>query len=159
MEQGTSREDVKALVEALPEVGLPVAASVLRTIGRRGWDRASFEAVVGFQPAAIENDTAAVRLEVAPHLLNPNGILHGGVLFAVMDSSMGSILMSSVAEGETCATVESKINFLASVREGVVTVETRVVHRGSRIAVLESRATTDSGRLAAVMTGTFMFLR
>lgn len=159
MAEDASREDVKALVEALPEVGLPVAASVLRTIGRRGWDRASFEAVIGFQAATIENDTAVVRLEVAPHLLNPNGVLHGGVLFAAMDSSMGSVLMDSAAEGETCATVESKINFLTPVREGVVTVETRVLHRGSRIAVLESRATTESGRLAAIMTGTFMFLR
>lgn len=72
---------------------------------------------------------------------------------------MGSILMNSVAEGETCATIESKINFLASVREGAVTIETRVVHRGSRIAVLAARATSDADRLVAIMTGTFMFLR
>jgi uncharacterized protein (TIGR00369 family) len=159
MESGVDRSEVETLFARVSESDLPIVRSILETISRGAWEAPSFEQVLGFRTDSPKPGTANVEFRVEPHMLNPNGFLHGGVLFSAMDSSMGSILMKSLPEGERCATIEAKINFISALSEGIVRVETRVVHRGGRIAVLESKARDSTGKLAAIMTGTFIILR
>lgn len=98
--------------------------------------------------------TCAAALDVRPELLNPNGVVHGGALFAMADTVMGAALHTTLAPGEYCATVEIKIHFLQPVTRGKIRCRTRLVHRGSRIAVLESHISV--GRLlVAQALGTF----
>jgi acyl-CoA thioesterase len=93
-------------------------------------------------------------LEVGPKLLNPHGVVHGGVLFSMADTAMGAALYTTLSPGETCATIEIKIHFLQPVIKGKIRCRTRLVHRGSRIAVLESHIKV--GRLeVAQALGTF----
>ena len=42
-------------------------------------------------------------------LLNPNNVLHGGVIYSLADTGMGAALSSVLNEGEKCATIEIKI--------------------------------------------------
>lgn len=98
--------------------------------------------------------SAAAAVEVRPELLNPNGVVHGGALFSMADTAMGAALHTTLAPGEFCATVEIKIHFLQPVTKGKIRCRTRLVHRGSRIAVLESHISV--GRLqVAQALGTF----
>jgi acyl-CoA thioesterase len=99
-----------------------------------------------------------MEVEAGLHLMNPHGVMHGAVLFAAMDTAMGGAVTSVLTEGETCTTVEAKVNYLGAVRSGRLTATATVVQKGSRIAVVEARATSDDGRLAGLMTGTFMIL-
>ncbi len=88
---------------------------------------------------------------------NPHAVLHGGVLFTLADSSMGAALYTLLQPGETCTTVEMKINFMKSVRDGDVRCETTVLRRGRTTAVLESRMLAD-GELIAVALATYAIL-
>jgi acyl-CoA thioesterase len=98
--------------------------------------------------------TCTAALDVRPELLNPNGVVHGGVLFSIADTVMGAALYTTLAPGENCATIEIKIHFLQPVTKGKIRCRTRLVHRGSRIAVLESHIS--AGRLqVAQALGTF----
>ncbi len=98
--------------------------------------------------------TAVAAVEVRPELLNPNGVVHGGALFSMADTVMGAALFTTLAPGEFCATVEIKIHFLQPVTKGKIRCRTRLVHRGGRIAVLESHLSV--GRLqVAQALGTF----
>jgi acyl-CoA thioesterase len=98
--------------------------------------------------------TASAALDVRPELLNPNGVVHGGVLFSIADTVMGAALYTTLAPGENCATIEIKIHFLRPVTKGTIRCRTRLVHRGSRVAVLESHIS--AGRLqVAQALGTF----
>lgn len=93
-------------------------------------------------------------LEVRPELLNPNGVVHGGALFSMVDTAMGAALHTTLEPGENCATIEIKIHFLQPVTKGRIRCSTRVVQHGRRIAVLESHITV--GRLqVAQALGTF----
>lgn len=98
------------------------------------------------------NCTAAI--DVRPELLNPNGVVHGGALFAMADTVMGAALHTTLAPGEYCATVEIKIHFLQPVSKGRIRCRTRLVHRGSRIAVLESHLSVGRKQVAQAL-GTF----
>jgi len=97
-------------------------------------------------------------LKVAPHHMNPNGVVHGAVLFALADTGMGSALVPTLAAGESCATVEVKINYFKPVRHGTLSCETTLVNRGKSIANLESRVWLD-GQVVASANGNYAILR
>ena len=85
---------------------------------------------------------------------NPFGVVHGGVLFTLVDYAMGGALTSVLERGQRCTTLEIKINYVAPATEGEVLAEAWVVSRGGRIAVLEAKVTA-ADVLLAVATGTF----
>jgi acyl-CoA thioesterase len=97
---------------------------------------------------------ATAALDVRPELLNPNGVVHGGALFTMADTVMGAALHTTLDPGENCATVEIKIHFLQPVTEGKIRCRTRLVHRGRRIAVLESHISVGRVQVAQSL-GTF----
>jgi acyl-CoA thioesterase len=94
-------------------------------------------------------------LTVRPEHMNPHGIVHGGVVYTLVDYAMGGALTSQLGPGERCSTLEVKINYLAPVTNGRLMAEAQVVGRTKRIGVLEARVHADNDRLVAVATGTF----
>ncbi len=98
---------------------------------------------------------ASFELTVRPEHMNPYGVLHGGLLYALVNYAMGAALVSRLDPGERCATLEVKIQCLTPVPSGEVRAEARVVERTRRIGILEARAYADGDRLVAVATGTF----
>lgn len=95
------------------------------------------------------------RLEVADAHRNPNGVVHGAVLFALVDTAMGGATMSVLPEGRFCASVEVQLRFIRPVSEGVVVAEATVVKRGRNIVHLDARVHQDADRLVATAGGTF----
>ena len=75
------------------------------------------------------------------------------------EHSMGGAIQPNLPEGEHCATIEVKVSYLASVREGTLTVETEVVKQGRNIAFTESKVTDERGRLVATASGSMFIIR
>jgi acyl-CoA thioesterase len=67
---------------------------------------------------------------------------------------MGAAVYSVLEPHELCATIELKMVYMAPVREGRLVCESRVLHRGRRVIVLESEV-RNGDRLAAKALGTF----
>ena len=158
-EEKTSRERAKALIDELDEAGAGEAVAYLTRLRDAEPDSRGLMATIGLSSKQKDDGRSTMEVTAAPHLMNPHGVLHGAVLFAAMDTAMGGALTSLLADGETCATVEAKINYLAPVVRGCLTAEATIVHKGGRVAVVEARATTEDGRPAAVMLGTFIIQR
>jgi acyl-CoA thioesterase len=94
-----------------------------------------FAELVGFEVFPESDGTAKAQLIVSERHLNPNGVVHGGALFTLVDTAMGASLMQRLDEGEICATLQISMNFLRPVVSGgVVECEARVVHKGRRFA-------------------------
>lgn len=110
---------------------------------------------LGFEMALLEPGVATATLTAEEHHRNPHGVVHGGVLFTLVDTSMGKATTSVLGDGERCATIEIQIRFLRAVFAGGVVATTRVVHRGSRVVQLASEVVDDAGRLVATATGSF----
>ena len=115
-----------------------------------------FAQLVGFTLRVGRRGSGAssAALDVRPELLNPNGVVHGGVMFSMADTVMGAALFTTLEPGEYCATVEIKIHFLEPVVKGKIRCLTRLVHRGRRIAVLESHVSVGAKQVAQAL-GTF----
>ena len=93
-------------------------------------------------------------VEVDKKLLNPAGIVHGGALYTLADSGMGVALYSFVGEDELFVTIETSIFYFKAVSSGTLTCESKIVHKGKRIAVMEAEIRNE-GQLVAKAMGTF----
>jgi acyl-CoA thioesterase len=101
---------------------------------------------------------STLSLSVGPMHMNPHQVVHGAVLYALADTGMGAALYPTLAAGETCATVEIKINYFKPVTAGKLVCRTELLHRGRSLANLESRLYA-SERLVAQANGHFAILR
>ena len=118
----------------------------------------TFGRLIGLSFTARANGYSRCILKVSENLFNPNGVLHGGVVYSMADTGMGGSLYSSLAPDETCATIEINIVYLKAVTGGVLTCETRLIHKSSNLGVLESEVENE-GQLVAKALGTFSILK
>ncbi|MCC7071647.1 MAG: PaaI family thioesterase [Deltaproteobacteria bacterium] len=89
--------------------------------------------------------TLAVRPE---HLTPVVGVVHGGVLAALVDHTLSIAVYPLVEVGKWVATVEFKINYLGSVREGVLRATGSVERLGKRVAVVRVEVENDGAPVA-----------
>jgi acyl-CoA thioesterase len=117
-----------------------------------------FAELLDMQVVEQHDGHSRMRLSVAPQHLNPHQVVHGAVLYALADTSMGLALYPSLAEGEICATIEIKINYFKAVHGGVVDCQTQVINRGRRVAHLESRLLVGDA-LVATASGNYAIFK
>jgi acyl-CoA thioesterase len=110
-------------------------------------------ALTGITPGA---GTASLTLD--EQHLNPNGVVHGAVLFALVDTAMGKATMSVVDDGRYCASAELSLRFIRAAAAGDLVAEATVVKRGRNIVHLEARVHDGDERLIATGAGTFAIL-
>lgn len=115
--------------------------------------------LIGMRMVAAEEGRVTFELDAGPEHSSPPGTLHGGILCDLADGAMGCACVSLLAEGESFATVELKINFLKPVWSGRVTAVGEVVKAGRTLTVCACRITDVGGSLVAYATSTQMTLR
>jgi uncharacterized protein (TIGR00369 family) len=121
---------------------------------------APIQATLGFELVAAEEGLVRFELTPGEHLYNPMGGVHGGVACTLLDSAMGSAVMSTLdaKTGYTTADLTVHLTRGISVKTGPILAEGRVLHRGSRVATAEGRLTDREGRLLAHATITSLLL-
>jgi acyl-CoA thioesterase len=111
--------------------------------------------LLGIRADKFDDGRAVFALTVRRDHMNPYGVVHGGVVYSLVDTAMGAALVSRLRDGERCATLEIKINYLAAATGGELRADAAVVERTTRIGVLQARVHGDGERLIALATGTF----
>ena len=115
---------------------------------------------LGFVPRQAAPGSATWEYEVKPEHFNPHGVLHGGVVMALLDTAMGHAVAALVApEGAFNAAAQMSVHFLEPIREGKVTARAEVRKCGKRLAVVEGEATDDHGVVLAIATATHAILK
>src|SRR6266851_1578385 len=102
--------------------------------------------LLGVRIVEASPDRVVAELTVRDELRTVGGALHGGTLMALADT-VGA-----------ATTIESKTNFFAAGRSGVVRAEATPLHRGKRTQVWQTRVTDESGRLLSLTIQTQMVL-
>ena len=89
-----------------------------------------FDKTIGLQITSATADEVVATIEVTPALLQPYGLLHGGVLCSVVET-LGSV-GGAVWFGDrgNVVGVNNSTHFLRAVREGTLTAVAHPVHRG-----------------------------
>jgi acyl-CoA thioesterase len=113
-----------------------------------------FGELIGLHFSEYGNGRCQCTLHISHAHLNPNGVVHGAVIYALADTSMGGALVTDLSKGQLCATIEIKISYYQAVSSGELVCDARVMHRGKRIAFMAADVSQDN-TLVAQATGTF----
>ena len=114
--------------------------------------------LVGFRILEVEPGRAVFEMETGPQHANPMGTLHGGILCDLADAAMGIAYASTLGEGETCTTLELKINFFKPVWNARLRADARIVKRGKTVGMTECDVVDEKGSLVARASSTCMTL-
>lgn len=105
----------------------------------------------------LEHGPTLVRSRLAwnESLCTLGGVMHGGVLMALADSTGAVCAFLNLPEGaQGTTTVESKTNFLRAIRSGYAVAAARPLHTGRSFIVVETEIRDDAGELVAKVTQT-----
>ena len=113
---------------------------------------------LGIEFVEVSADRVIARLAVTDKLLTTTGVVHGGTLMAFADTIGAAGTVANLADGQRTATLESKTNFIAGCKSGVIQAVATPIHKGRRTQVWETRITDEGGKLLSVTTQTQMIL-
>lgn len=117
-----------------------------------------FASLIDLQVEDRAQGKSTLFVSVGPQHMNPHGVVHGAVLYALADTGMGAALYSTLEPGQICATIEIKINYFKPVVQGRVRCESTVLNRGKTVANLEAKLFVDQA-LVGLANGNFAIFR
>jgi 1,4-dihydroxy-2-naphthoyl-CoA hydrolase len=112
--------------------------------------RGGFERTLGLTFTRITADEVECEVPVGPQLLQPYGLVHGGVYSSIIETlaSVGAALYAMPRQ-QTTVGLENTTSFVRAVRSGTLIGIARHVHRGRQTQVWEVEVRGDDGKLAA----------
>lgn len=129
------------------------------------WDGAGFEAAMplaktlGIVFHATSPELVTARLDWAEGLCTTNGVLHGGALMALADTTGAACAFLNLPEGTGTTTIESKTNFFRAVNGGYIEATSRPLHVGRTIIVVDTDIRNERGDLVARVTQSQLVLK
>lgn len=99
-----------------------------------------------------------MALDLREEHFNPQGIVHGGIIAAVADTSIGLALRSMLRPGLTHRTAQLNVHFLAKGEGDRIVSRGRSLHLGERMGYGEAEVLDGEDRLLARATATFIVL-
>jgi uncharacterized protein (TIGR00369 family) len=111
----------------------------------------AFDGVIGLELTEVSADLARGRIEVHDGILQPFGLVHGGVYAAIAESLASRGTMAAVVrEGSMVLGLSNNTSFLRPISQGVIEAVARPLHRGRTTWVWDVEASDAEGRLCSV---------
>jgi uncharacterized protein (TIGR00369 family) len=124
----------------------------------------SLSDTVGARMIAVSRGRAVVELDFAPHVQQLTGTFHAGALTTLADVAATAACLSGLPEDALDApekfpvSINFTINLVGNASSGAARAEAQVVHFGRTTQVVETRITSQTGRLLAVVLSTHLTL-
>lgn len=116
----------------------------------------------GMELVDVAPGRSVIRVPFRDDLLQPAGVMHGGVIATMTDTGMAhSILLTDMyrelrSRGGSIVSVDLRVKYLRPVSSGVITAVSTAPKIGSRILHTESLVTNDAGKEVARADAIFM---
>lgn len=94
----------------------------------------------------VGDGCATASADMTQQALNPYGAAHGGFLFTMADCATGVAVHS---DGRHYVTLNSNLNFMRMVTEGILTADAHVVKRGQTVSVADVVITCNGQEVAS----------
>ncbi|MGH8013643.1 MAG: PaaI family thioesterase [Candidatus Binataceae bacterium] len=119
-----------------------------------------FARLLGISFTSTTPERVTAEMVVRDDMCTRPAILHGGAMMAFADSLGAFATVLNLRGNDGTTTLESKTNFFAPAPIGSKVIgECLPLHRGRRTMVWQTRITSETGRLLALVTQTQMVLQ
>jgi 1,4-dihydroxy-2-naphthoyl-CoA hydrolase len=113
--------------------------------------RSRFDELIGFECVSDDPDDARARIKVNDDLMQPFGLLHGGVMSSLVESLCSQATAVAVgADGMIALGQSITVNFIRPVSEGEIEVRAHARHRGRTTWIWEAEVSNGDGKLTAL---------
>lgn len=122
-----------------------MTAPGLDTLGK------GFDSEIGLQYLEVTPDGGRAQLTITDKVLQPWGIVHGGVYCSIVESlaSVSGHVWLSEHGGGTVVGVNNNTDFLRAIKGGTVTAVSEPIHRGRRQQLWLITITDEDDRVVA----------
>ncbi|MFT0169988.1 PaaI family thioesterase [Paraburkholderia mimosarum] len=127
---------------------------VARVYGEHG-SLPPITATLGGTLVSLTDDALEAEYIGAPAFLNPAGQVQGGMLCAMLDDVTATLVVSTLAEGEHCATLNLNTSFLRPAKPGKLIGRATLVRRGRGVCNVNGELWQDD-KLIATATAVCM---
>jgi uncharacterized protein (TIGR00369 family) len=112
---------------------------------------APFDTELGLRFTELSPDGARAQLEVTPKLLQPMGLVHGGVYCSMVETmaSVSAFTWLATRGGGNVVGVNNNTDFLRSISSGTVFGTAEPIHRGRRQQLWLVTITDDQHQVVA----------
>jgi 1,4-dihydroxy-2-naphthoyl-CoA hydrolase len=109
-----------------------------------------YDALYGLELCEMGEERVSARVDVRDELMQPMGIVHGGVYASIAEGicSIGTTL-AVLTERKLAIGLSNHTTFLRPIREGSIHAEAAPLHRGRTTWLWDVRFADDGGRLCA----------
>jgi 1,4-dihydroxy-2-naphthoyl-CoA hydrolase len=109
-----------------------------------------FDALYGLELCEMSEDRVSGRVDVQDRVLQPMGIVHGGVYASIAEGmcSIGTSL-AVLDDGKLAIGLSNHTTFLRPISAGSIHAEAAPLHRGRTTWLWDVRFADDGGRLCA----------
>lgn len=104
---------------------------------------------LGAEFLELTGSRVVIRLVIDAHLLQPFGIVHGGVYCSLVESAASMGAAAWYAERGRVVGMSNQTDFLRPVREGVITATAEPLHQGRTTQLWEVYIRDEVDRLVA----------
>jgi 1,4-dihydroxy-2-naphthoyl-CoA hydrolase len=110
-----------------------------------------FDRLYGLKLEAVSDEEVRASVPVRPELLQPAGLVHGGV-YASIAETLASLAtaLAVIPKGEMAMGLANATSFLRPITEGTIHARATRVHRGSTTWVWDVVCTNDAGKTCAI---------
>jgi uncharacterized protein (TIGR00369 family) len=111
--------------------------------------------LLGFDLESVHDGRAIFRLDVRPRHKQMHGVVHGGIIAALADTTAAIAAYTVIPRDVEIATLELKINYLEPIPGGRVKADAKVLRAGRNFIVVECEIFNETGSMAAKALMTF----
>lgn len=118
-------------------------------------DNAPLADLLGF--TTVEKGQGRIVLEspIRDELCNRRGVVHGGVLSALLDCSLGGAVVAGLKPEEWCATLQLSVQYVRGARRGPLRATGEMTGRGRHCAFARGEIVDADLKVVATAQGTW----
>ncbi len=117
-----------------------------------------FVEMLGFELTKFEGGESIILYTPKPEHANSFAVVHGGAVMTLLDVTMATAARSAQAEMGV-VTIEMKTSFMRPCPLGPLTAKGKLIHRTVTMAFTEASIYDEAGKVCAMATGTFKYVK
>ena len=116
--------------------------------------------LTGLHPTRADEGVCDFVMPASPWLASPQPILYGGAIALLADAALSCAVMTTIAAGESFASLDLKVNYLRPVVPdgSLLTAHGTVLHRGRSMALASAEVLNEQGKKVAIASSSSMVL-
>lgn len=151
-------EETCALTHCLTAHEIDLLEKTMHMLRQHDQEYLFLKKLLGFHVDEIGNDRVTVSLPIQDSISNGKNMVHGGIIAALADATMGVLAAKLAGDEKSAVTSNLSVSYIATGRGHRLIAHVQAVHVGRKSFVMECTIVNDTDKLVARAGATFFIV-